>query len=741
MTTTTSSSKRNRLGILIRHDLGRIKFMTMLYTIMGFLTLPLQYILQVKKLLAESMGQELLWEHYFFGTNAQIYMGSMLPFFLITPIFVLIIGSQLLQYNFNKRAVDVYYAMPFTRRQMMLSYLISGTAAISLPVLINYAIVGVVNAMYVQLPIFQGLLYDALLWCFVLVFIFFSMAFVSNYMGTGLDTILFTLGINCTPAFMALTLTITASNFLVGFNPSSDFIRLLNQLHPIAIAASEISSEQAGNGIALLIWLGIAIVLAVASVLLFERREAELAENVGRDNWLKLVEKMVGMYLGANLFALFLFSSTRNYSYFYISPKDCLSYNLYALIGAALTFVIIEVILGRGFKNIRRNLWICGCGIAFTMLLLIPINTGLAGYEKRIPAISDVQSIRIDQRVLEHSSILTDDLLDQQKGLLITEPEGIAVVINTHRCITESIDQLKNDMEASEKLGIQHTNFEVEYQMKNGTTMSRSYYGISTAANEQLSRLFSQEEVIRQTSSILLLDSNQLQTIELIGSDGTNYGRPQNLSNGKLLLEAVQKDLFGTLSNTEARTETPIYFLNLQFQRYADAEKMASRPTYEYNYSMQVPILPSHTDTLKVIEQVYPHAEAMHLDAKQIKTVAIGYPSRGIIDPDGQAGRSLSKSKLIENFYYDLELSGLTTEQIQWLLDAGQSYTAPLDENTLGLCFILQTPPEEPQTAISLYLPIRQCPDWFKQAINDSAKALDMPYLSFENQVENGANA
>ena len=106
MTTITSSSNMPGFRAMLRHDLGRIKLMSSLFFLLGFVSLPMQMALVIYSS-----------SHYsIFIRHTSIYNGlSLFLFISVIFVFSVVIASQLMNYNFGRRSVDIYYTLPGAR--------------------------------------------------------------------------------------------------------------------------------------------------------------------------------------------------------------------------------------------------------------------------------------------------------------------------------------------------------------------------------------------------------------------------------------------------------------------------------------------------------------------------------------------------------------------------------------------------------------------------------------------------
>ena len=304
MTTITSSSKYAGLTAMLRHDLRRTRLMSALFFLLEFIALPLQLALLLFSPPERGFALRT-------ATYAQIYGNlSAVLFPMVIMLSAAVIAMQLMNYNFGRRSVDVYYALPFTRRQMILSHLIAGTLAISVPIVLNLAITAGL-ALVINPAVGLGwLAKDFLLWILVGYCVFISIMLTATLMGNAVDTVLYAGMLNLEPVLLFLAVLATLGSFVIGFDPSSLLNRNILYFHPIPMLLTQIFSDSL---VGLSRWaVGLWAVLIIGGTLLtvwfYSHRDAELAENVSRDNWFRLILKITSSFLLATVFAYMIFA-------------------------------------------------------------------------------------------------------------------------------------------------------------------------------------------------------------------------------------------------------------------------------------------------------------------------------------------------------------------------------------------------------------------------------------------------
>ena len=144
------------------------------------------------------------------------------------------------------------------------------------------------------------------------------------------------------------------------------------------------------SNLAMVCWLFLSAALFVLTVRLYRRRSSEKAEITTTQGALPTFVKLA-VTLCAGLVIGTIFSQAT----VFIQSENA-SFLIWAAIGGILTYVILEAVFNRGFKTVLRSLPL-GVGMTvFTLAFSAIFMTGGLGYEKRVPNISDIESVEIN---------------------------------------------------------------------------------------------------------------------------------------------------------------------------------------------------------------------------------------------------------------------------------------------------------------------------------------------------------
>ena len=609
MTTITSSSNHAGLTAMLRHDLRRTRLMSALFFLLEFIALPLQLAL---KLINRP-------EHGFAlraSTYGQVYGNfSAVLFPLVILLAAAVLAMQLMNYNFGRRSVDVYYSLPFTRRQMILSHLIAGTLDLAVPILLNLSIAaGLALAINPALGL-GWLIKDALLWVLLAYCIFISVMLTATLMGTAVDTMLYAGMLNLEPFLILIALLGILGTFVIGFDPTTLMDRLLLYLHPLPLLIRQIFTDTL---VPMSVWgVGFWAVLIPAATLLtvffYERRDAELAENVSRDNWFRLIFKITSAFLLAVVFGFMIFAAVASDNTC-CNTTDQLAFVLGCAGGAVIGYLVLEVVLGRGFKTVRSNWWICLADLVATVGIALVAVTGLFGYESAVPVPASVNYAQVEGYLNHYWR--DSPGLHTTDSIRLSSEESIAALTQLHQ---SAIDAARRQIENEDQENSADARLRVVYHLQNGCTVTRSYYGLelNEAEAEQFRSLYSTAEVMEQVNPLLKIGENETQLDGITVMDVTGSELRVSDSQTERLMEAVRQDLFETAGSATEQQGEPLIFLNIGY-RYPMLEyyydelsgEGIERPAGENSNTLQYPIYEDFSETLKLLQELGIEAKA-----------------------------------------------------------------------------------------------------------------------------------
>ena len=609
MTTITSSSNHAGLTAMLRHDLRRTRLMSALFFLLEFIALPLQLAL---KLINRP-------EHGFAlraSTYGQVYGNfSAVLFPLVILLAAAVLAMQLMNYNFGRRSVDVYYSLPFTRRQMILSHLIAGTLDLAVPILLNLSIAaGLALAINPALGL-GWLIKDALLWVLLAYCIFISVMLTATLMGTAVDTMLYAGMLNLEPLLILIALLGILGTFVIGFDPTTLMDRLLLYLHPLPLLIRQIFTDTLvpmsvwGVGF----WAVLIPIATLLTVFFYERRDAELAENVSRDNWFRLIFKITSAFLLAVVFGFMIFAAVASDNT-YRNTTDQLAFVLGCAGGAVIGYLVLEVVLGRGFKTVRSNWWICLADLVATVGIALVAVTGLFGYESAVPVPASVNYAQVEGYLNHYWR--DSPGLHTTDSIRLSSEESIAALTQLHQ---SAIDAARRQSENEDQENSADARLRVVYHLQNGCTVTRSYYGLelNEAEAEQFRSLYSTAEVMEQVNPLLKIGENETQLDGITVMDVTGSELRVSDSQTERLMEAVRQDLFETAGSATEQQGEPLIFLNIGY-RYPMLEyyydelsgEGIERPAGENSNTLQYPIYEDFSETLKLLQELGIEAKA-----------------------------------------------------------------------------------------------------------------------------------
>ena len=585
MTTTTSFSNGNRFLAVLKQDLRRIRSMMIFYWVLTTLFFPVQYLMET---LNGYIDYNNNMRFHLYGP-AEIY--NTVSYLLFWPIMFaipIVLAMMLVGYMQQKRAVDVYHALPVTRSQMMLSHFAAGMLAIGGPLLVNFLLVTVIQVATFGTRYLWATWLEFLFWMIIVFFLFATTAFAAVNVGTLFDSVLFTVALNCLVPFLYLAVVGLYSTFVYGFN--SDFEWLI-RLSPVILMITRqtitmdglLSPDSQSTWLHEIsctwfpIWLLIAIALMAFTILFYRRRKSEQAESVDTTGLFKTIMKFAATFLGAVAFGIII-QGVFGEGFMYAAKGNILR-NIYfvigSMIGAVITYIFAELVLSRGFKTMKRNIIPCGIATLLMGAFAVGMVSGGFGYANRVPSPEEIEGINLTYTGLGMSNTryecsYYDQRVNQDSTQLAGE-EAKEIITQLHKAQIQEYEQAIN----AGKYPDDYVNgaVNITYQLKNGGTMRRQYYDNGKSVADCLLRLETCDEFIQKNNPVVGVTPDQIQEIELVdvlGEDHLSLDLSQEQT--QQLLDAVKADLFAQTPEQLAQQQEPskghlvFYFRNYTTQ-------------------------------------------------------------------------------------------------------------------------------------------------------------------------------
>jgi len=469
-------------------------------------------------------------------------------------IFPIILNSHL----FSKKAVDVYHALPVSRQHMLAANTLAGLTIIISVLFFNLASASVIDVIYRGMTdtIFARLFSDIGAWLSVIISCYAISTFAVMGVGTAFNALVYSLAFNFSFSVIMVIADGSFGQFLIGYR-GGNLSKTAIKLSPVVTLIEYLVRKQAyaqheditANTIALVVWAIIGIALFAVSVAMYLKRKSEFAENTSTNNILGVIIKLIGTFCGSVLFALFLSSVN--------SSAEKSTFIVGCIIGAVFSYILIEAVLTRGFKTFKRALPLGAAMWAFCIAFCFICITGGLGYEKRLPDADDVKSVTIKTQIYNNSYLESSNIMvgeNSFSGVNVADKKMVFTTqsaINTIRDIHSAgygyekklAEKTENNQYAAraDQEGF-YIGFEVDYKLKNGTVLSRTYSNAPVETAQKFIDLEAEQEFKKNAYPVFEVDAARVAEAHVISADGFNGAKIDKNSYNELL-EALRSDI------------------------------------------------------------------------------------------------------------------------------------------------------------------------------------------------------
>ncbi len=549
----------------------------------------------------------------------------------------------------NRRASDMYHALPISRRGLLGVWTAAGFTIMAVPLLLGYLLLPLAAAVVrYPLPIHPLLL----AWDFLLLMMtmFSAMAIVTLCAvctGATFDSVIFSVLIAGLPiAFWSVL-----ENFIHVFADGvryGDFIHVDAFLLVPGIAMSQHlfwfdSDLREGiweNVPYILLWLLIGCVLYALAFYFVRRRKGEMSGTLNR---LPVLEHLLcgAVTLVCGFFFGLMLTNSLSLN---VERDKWICQILFSAITGALAFAVVEAVLKRGLHGMKQ--WFIRTGAVFG--IMAAVTGGVILYsetvvEDYLPDPSRIEKITVSRYNVLYSGLsevrefpTAEEYQQWREGegyrwhgtwLDVCLEENIRRISSIHRLIIEENNQRSWGYWRSDNSKA-NIGLDFNYHMKNGKSVSRQYCTYDTAAIDEILRLYGQEEMLCQAiplfspdyeerwGRLAVQDSLQLREKEYptLGQDSAKFRR---------LIDTLRAEFIATGTETFCReTETPIAWI---FYSYPDAKEMPSDDLCFI--SGIVPVYESFAKTVGLLEE-YGYGELLEPDLSNVKKAVVTNSTR-----------------------------------------------------------------------------------------------------------------
>ena len=471
-----------------------------------------------------------------------------------------VMALMLFAYLYSVSAISFYHGLPFKRRSIFISKLLSGVTLLTAPVLANLAIVALtkicgsdIQIRWLSLVYWFGnqMIYSLLAFSCVT----FAIMLSGNILALLATCFLLTIA----PVAIIGFIHTACQNYLLGYayDPTSFFDFFY-------ITPDKLLFKLRG-----LIYVFAIPALLIISYFMYKKRDLERCGEAVVFPKLKIAFIYFAGLLGG-IFSYFYFSIWNYKSLLFMLPFGIIA-------------VIIANMINRRSITIRGALGHTLIFSAFILVMLCAFRYDITGFEKRIPLPQNVEGVTV---IPDRYFAYTAD--EDIEKYAITKAEDIAKVTAYHRHNTES--------EAEDN----PSNVEISYKLKNGRTLKRAYSVNFHKEKEYFESIADLEQVKNLLYPIYKAYDFEMVNIELHNFMCNVTLYPNNPVTGKLI-EAISEDI----KNLPYEENAALLWssMNCDTPLYIDAEYKDPSSDKPFNSSFFFPISFGFAKTMEVLKE------------------------------------------------------------------------------------------------------------------------------------------
>lgn len=407
---------------------------------------------------------------------------------VILTLSVFVVPFSLFSYLNSKRNLDVYHALPITRKDLYLSSLISSVLIILIPFTIVYIIgsiyyVAVIPDVDVILLVKQYV-YSVVLAIATLMPIIFAMMNT----GTLIDGLLYSGMLHVLPAIGYAAYLLYGEAILLGFKAGSDLLFLLFSSPIFALFDLNFNVDRIYPNVWLVVvyWLVFSFVATWIVLQVYKHRKSEKAETPFTNKWFFPIVSTLFMIV----IQVFFFSTFAT-----LTGSRILDFRtlIFPVVFTFVGYMVLDVIANRGFRHFFK------AAMNFVVITLITLSgfygsvaTKGLGYVTHVPQLSSVEKVSFSfsggnpilQTISQNSYDYLSDYRTRKDSITFKDPNQIQTIMDVHQTILDGYKKINYNkniyaLEDSEKPAnfpnIYSGSFNVTYSLKNGSKVSRQY--------------------------------------------------------------------------------------------------------------------------------------------------------------------------------------------------------------------------------------------------------------------------
>lgn len=456
--------------------------------------------------------------------------------FIIVPMLLAMVvptvaGLLIFRFIHSKKTSVFVHSLPVKRTANFISSVLAGFTLMAAPVILNGLILMLISLGGYGAYFTIG---DCVVWMLLNLLCLFSMfscvCFVASLTGNSFAMVALNILIHTFVLIISAGLVMVSGVFLHGFADENVIFDAIFE-HTFPVKLCNIMTRWAYSngiweefGISIIKILIFSVVLYLLSAFLYKKRRMETAEDVAGFKCLNPIFKYLITFIGA--ISTFAVLST------FIREKQALLWLVVALVSAVIYFGI-EMLLKKNFKVWKSYKGYLAFALAFALMMCVFAFTGFFGFETRLPEIEDIKAAGIYNYYGGEKPLFESDEIKSR-------------TVQLHHTLIKDITTVKNNES--------YTNIHVEYALKNGKTLHRSYPVSDKELYEIMDGMYENIEYKKKAERIFA-PMESLYRVN-IHNDYGNYTHTEITGEEKMqeLKECIIKDVEG-LSYSEIYTD------------------------------------------------------------------------------------------------------------------------------------------------------------------------------------------
>ncbi len=565
MTTIKSYSNRQLFLSTYKNTLWKIKWAALMYLIFSFIIYPGMYMSSVKRILIYNENGALTKdyiENMFCGHGNVYTQFSSILYMLLIIVVAMLLGIIVNSYMHNKKQIDVYHALPIKREIMMSANYAAVATVMIVPVIICFLSVVCINSLSSISLIKNGFesgitttgaILSEMVRMIIYILSFLSIIFLSCVCAnTTLDAVIFSLSLSEIIPLTIMLSNLILSTYVKGYTLNQNFFGkgvLCSPINMIFVSvvgkSSDYSSSDLFKNINIMtyVWVVLAILFFAAALIIYKKRKSEIAQSSNISGFVYKLVMTVGVFGIASVSAIITSTMSGNQ---YTSIMTIIFAGIYGF----LYYFILQGIFTRSMKlKITNHVVLILCILAAPLFMVLA-RTGWFGYENYIPNPENIKSANIDYYgMYKDESVMNNQTGESlsRKTIKYTNENEKNIIRTIHKTILENQDA-NNEDEYPEYL-----NCTIEYELKNGKTVTRDYFEyIPKDMYKKLMLLNESPELKNQKCNVFIAPVEQLDDVKITTGYGENLEfdeKYKTKENYEMLIQAIKNDMLAETLN------------------------------------------------------------------------------------------------------------------------------------------------------------------------------------------------